>query len=94
MPRVELPDVTKWLMAAPKVARDTAPFAWTILECPQDGTIYLTWQPASRRGAEFASDGYVWAGPEAYHRNDVGNGLVCFQSFKDCPKTQPREKGH
>ncbi|KAK3362705.1 hypothetical protein B0T25DRAFT_575412 [Lasiosphaeria hispida] len=76
MPRVELGDVTKWLMSAPKIARDTAPFFWTYLDCPQDGSIFLTWQPTARRNVEFASDGYVWAGPEVYYRNDVGNGLI------------------
>ncbi|KAK0730439.1 hypothetical protein B0H67DRAFT_475534 [Lasiosphaeris hirsuta] len=76
MPRVELGDVTKWLLSAPKIARDTAPFFWTYLDCPQDGSIFLTWQPTARRNVEFASDGYVWAGPEVYYRHDVGNGLI------------------
>ncbi|KAK3336618.1 hypothetical protein B0T19DRAFT_44859 [Cercophora scortea] len=76
MPRLELQEVTKWLMSAPKIARDTAPFFWTYLDCPQDGTIYLTWQPTAKRGVEFASDGYIWSSPEIYYRNDLGNGLV------------------
>lgn len=76
MPRLDLQEVTKWLLGAPKVARDTAPFFWTYLEAPQDGSIYLTWQPLSRRGTEFASDGYVWASAETYYRQEVGNGLV------------------
>jgi hypothetical protein len=76
MARVEPAEVTKWLMAAPKIARDTAPFLWTYLDCPQDGSILLTWQPTSRRGIEFASDGYVWTSPEIPFRHDVGNGLV------------------
>lgn len=68
--------MTKYLLAAPKIARDTAPFFWTYLDCPQDGTIFLTWQPAQRRGLEFSSDGYVWAGSEVYYRQEAGNGLV------------------
>ena len=76
MPRVELQDVTKWLLAAPKIARDGAPFFWTYLDCPQDGSIHLMWQPTAKRGVEFASDGYVWSGPEVYYRHDAGNGLV------------------
>ncbi|KAK4044496.1 hypothetical protein C8A01DRAFT_42677 [Parachaetomium inaequale] len=76
MPRVELPEVTKWLLQAPKIARDTAPFYWTYLECPADGSIFLTWQPTARRGNEFASDGYVWAGPEVSFQQSAGNGLV------------------
>ncbi|KAL2021452.1 hypothetical protein VTK56DRAFT_7205 [Thermocarpiscus australiensis] len=76
MPRVQLQEVTKWLLQAPKIARDTAPFYWTYLDCPPDGTIYLTWQPTARRGTEFASDGYVWAGPEVSYQENAGHGLV------------------
>ncbi|KAK3945358.1 SWI/SNF and RSC complexes subunit ssr4 [Diplogelasinospora grovesii] len=76
MPRVDLQEVTKWLMSAPKIARDTAPFFWTYLDCPPDGSIILTWQPTGRRSVEFASDGYVWSQPEVFYRNDVGNGLI------------------
>ncbi|KAM7209344.1 SWI/SNF and RSC complexes subunit ssr4 [Naviculisporaceae sp. PSN 640] len=75
MARVDLPDVTKWLTAAHKIARDTAPFYWTYLDAPADGTIYLTWQPTSKRGLEFASDGYIWSGPELFYRSEAGNGL-------------------
>lgn len=74
--RVDLNQVTKWLMAAPQVAKDKAPFFWTYLDRPRDGQIYLTWQPLKRLGTNFASDGMIW-GPEQYHRQDVGNGLVC-----------------
>ncbi|KAK4141879.1 uncharacterized protein C8A04DRAFT_13747 [Dichotomopilus funicola] len=76
MPRVDLPEVTKWLLQAPKIARDTAPFYWTYLDSPQDGSIFLTWQPTARRGNEFASDGYVWAGPEVSFQHSAGNGLM------------------
>ncbi len=77
MPRVDMQEVTKWLFAAPKIARDTAPFFWTYLDCPQDGTILLTWQPLQRLGLAMASDGYVWAGGETLYQQEVGNGLVC-----------------
>ena len=76
MPRVDLQEVTKWLLAAPKIARDTAPFFWTFLDGPQDGTILLTWQPLQRLHTEMATDGYVWAGAETYYQHEVGNGLV------------------
>ncbi len=76
MPRVDLGEVTKWLLQAPKIARDTAPFYWTYLDGPADGAIFLTWQPTARRGNEFASDGYVWAGPEVSFQQNAGNGLV------------------
>lgn len=76
MPRLELQEVHKWLLNVSKIARDTAPFFWTYLETPQDGSIYLTWQPVKRRGTECATDGYVWASAETYFRQEVGNGLV------------------
>ena len=77
MTRVDIQEVTKWLHAAPKIARDTAPFFWTFLDAPQDGTILLTWQPLSRLGTEFASDGYIWASGETYYQQDLGDGTVC-----------------
>ena len=76
MPRVDIQEVTKWLLSAPKIARDTAPFFWTYLDVPQDGTIILTWQPLTRLGTDFASDGYAWAGAESFFHQEVGNGLV------------------
>ena len=80
MPKVDTQEVTKWLTNAPKIARDVAPFYWTYLDAPSDGTILLVWQPLSRRGVEFASDGYIWPQPEGSLRHDMGNGLV---SLKD-----------
>jgi hypothetical protein len=77
MARIDLQEVTKWLYQAPKIAQHQAPFYWTYIDSPKDGSVLLTWQPLSRLGTEFASDGYVWAGPETYFQQDVGNGLVC-----------------
>jgi hypothetical protein len=68
--------VTKWLLSAPSIARDKAPFFWTYLDVPKDGSIFLTWQPLQLLGTEFASDGYIWAPGEAVFRQEVGNGLV------------------
>lgn len=76
MMRLELSDVAKWLMVVPKIAQREAPFFWTYLDSPRDGTILLTWQPLTRLGTDFASDGYVWVGPEVYYQQDIGNGLV------------------
>ncbi|SCV31541.1 uncharacterized protein FFB14_03426 [Fusarium fujikuroi] len=76
MPRLDLNEVAKWLMAAPQVARDRAPFFWTYLDKPTDGTILLTWQPLQRLGTTFATDGYVWAPPEQVYKHDLGNGLM------------------
>ncbi|KAF4998803.1 hypothetical protein FGRMN_2858 [Fusarium graminum] len=76
MPRLDLNEVAKWLMSAPQVARDRAPFFWTYLDKPADGTILLTWQPLQRLGTNFATDGYVWAPPEQVYKHDLGNGLM------------------
>ena len=76
MPRLDLNEVAKWLMSAPQVARDRAPFFWTYLDKPADGTMLLTWQPLQRLGTNFATDGYVWAPPEQVYKHDLGNGLV------------------
>ncbi|KAF4979035.1 hypothetical protein FZEAL_4710 [Fusarium zealandicum] len=76
MPRLDLNEVAKWLMSAPQVARDRAPFFWTYLDKPTDGTILLTWQPLQRLGSNFATDGFVWAPPEQLYKHDLGNGLM------------------
>ncbi|PHH71007.1 hypothetical protein CDD80_5598 [Ophiocordyceps camponoti-rufipedis] len=76
MPRLDVNEVAKWLMNAPSVARDRAPFFWTYLDKPTDGTILLTWQPLQRLGTNFATDGFVWAPPEHIYKHDLGNGLM------------------
>lgn len=76
MADVSVPDASKWLMNAPKIARDTAPFFWTYLDAPADGNIMLTWQPLQRLDTNFATDGYIWPYPETYYQQDLGNGLV------------------
>jgi hypothetical protein len=76
MHRVDMNEVTKWLLQAPKIARDTAPFFWSFLDTPASGSIFLTWQPLSKLGVEMASDGYIWGGPETAYSSEVGNGLV------------------
>lgn len=56
----------EYLTQAPKIVREVAPVSWTYLQAPPaDGTVFLAWQPESQRGTRFASDGYVWADPEA-----------------------------
>ncbi|CAM1507083.1 Fc.00g067240.m01.CDS01 [Cosmosporella sp. VM-42] len=76
MPRLDMNEVAKWLMNAPQVARDRAPFFWTYLDKPADGTILLTWQPLQRLGTNCATDGFVWAPPEQLYKQDLGNGLM------------------
>ncbi|KAK8924971.1 SWI/SNF and RSC complexes subunit ssr4 [Metarhizium anisopliae] len=76
MPRIDMNEVAKWLMTAPQIARDRAPFFWTYLDKPADGTILLAWQPLQRLGTNFATDGFVWAPPEQVYKHDLGNGLI------------------
>ncbi|ORY66309.1 uncharacterized protein BCR38DRAFT_339756 [Pseudomassariella vexata] len=73
---VEIPEVTNWLMQAPQIARDKAPFFWTYLDRPENGTITLTWQPFQQMGTNFASDGYIWPPAEQYFTQEVGNGVI------------------
>ncbi|KAG6031763.1 hypothetical protein E4U41_007439, partial [Claviceps citrina] len=75
MPRLDVNEAAKWLMTAPQIARDRAPFFWTYLDKPADGTILLTWQPLQRLATNFATDGFVWAPPEQVYKHDLGNGL-------------------
>ncbi|KAI1457994.1 DUF1750-domain-containing protein [Annulohypoxylon moriforme] len=74
--RVEPNEVTNWLMQAPKIARDTAPFFWTYLDRPENGNIFLTWQPSQQMGVNFASDGFIWPPQEQYMQQEVGNGVI------------------
>ncbi|KAI1642904.1 DUF1750-domain-containing protein [Daldinia loculata] len=74
--RVEPSEVTSWLMQAPKIARDTAPFFWTYLDRPENGNVFLTWQPLQQMGVNFASDGFIWPPQEQYLQQDVGNGVI------------------
>ncbi|KAI1347568.1 hypothetical protein F5Y01DRAFT_294857 [Xylaria sp. FL0043] len=69
-------EVTNWLMEAPKIARDTAPFFWTYIDKPSNGQIFLTWQPLQLMGTHFASDGIIWPPQEGYYTHEVGNGVI------------------
>lgn len=84
MPGLDLKDVAKFLMNAPLIARDKAPFFWTYLDRPADGTTLMTWQPLGRLSTNFATDGFVWAPPEQIYKHDLGNGLVRTHSFAFC----------
>lgn len=88
MADVGVSDASKWLMNAPKIARDTAPFFWTYLDAPADGSIMLTWQPLQRLDTNFATDGYIWPYPETYYQQDLGNGLVSPTLWPSCPPLQ------
>ncbi|KAI1170538.1 hypothetical protein F4777DRAFT_568719 [Nemania sp. FL0916] len=75
-PQVAPAEVTGWLMQAPKIARDTAPFYWTYVDKPENGHIFLTWQPLELMGIQFASDGYIWPAQEMYYLHELGNGIT------------------
>ncbi|CAK7263063.1 hypothetical protein SEPCBS119000_000292 [Sporothrix epigloea] len=76
VPRFGIPEVTEWLLNAPRIARDGAPFFWTFLDAPQNGSVILTWQPLQRMGTEFATDGYVWPRGETYFQHEIRDGLI------------------
>ncbi|KAK6199725.1 phosphogluconate dehydrogenase (decarboxylating) gnd1 [Pestalotiopsis sp. IQ-011] len=75
-PRIEVQEVAQMLMNAPSIARDKAPFFWTYLDKPENGTTVLTWQPLQLLGTNFASDGYIWPPSEQYFTQDMGNGII------------------
>jgi hypothetical protein len=68
--------IAEWLLNAPKIARDQAPFFWNYLDRPSDGTIILTWQPLALMGTNFASDGYMWPPAETAFQLEVDGGYV------------------
>jgi len=75
VPQLHPEKVAEWLCGAPKIARDQAPFYWTYLDRPADGTILLVWQSLSM-GHEYASDGYIWAPAEDAFQIEVSGGYV------------------
>ncbi len=75
MPQLHPEKVAEWLCGAPKIARDQAPFYWTYLDRPTDGTILLVWQSISM-GHEYASDGYIWGPAEEAFQIEVSGGYV------------------
>ncbi|KAI1328375.1 hypothetical protein F5Y16DRAFT_369529 [Xylariaceae sp. FL0255] len=74
--QIQPQEVTAWLMQAPKIARDTAPFFWTYIDKPENGHIFLTWQPLQLMGTYFASDGFIWPPQESYFTQEVGDGVI------------------
>ncbi|KAL8659582.1 MAG: hypothetical protein Q9226_000363 [Calogaya cf. arnoldii] len=62
--QILLPTIVERLLTAPTICHDHKPMLWMYLDCPQNGEMLLVWQPLSKLGNEFASDGYVWADAE------------------------------
>ena len=75
LPQVHPDKVAEWLLSAPKISRDSSSFYWTYLDRPVDNTILLVWQSISL-GADFPSDGYVWAPAETAFQVEVSGGYV------------------
>lgn len=59
------------LLRAPQIVREVQAVAWTYLNQPSDGTLFLTWQPLAHLGPNFATDGYVWVAPENAFTQEV-----------------------
>lgn len=74
-PHLHPDKVADWLINAPQITRDKAPFYWTYIDRPQDGTILLVWQSQSL-GTEFPSDGYVYGPMETAFQLEVNNGYT------------------
>ncbi|KAL8867838.1 MAG: hypothetical protein Q9198_008378 [Flavoplaca austrocitrina] len=62
--QIPLPTIVDRLLSAPTIAHDHKPMVWMYIDAPQNGVMLLVWQPMSKLGIEFASDGYVWADAE------------------------------
>ncbi|KAK2623980.1 hypothetical protein QTJ16_006614 [Diplocarpon rosae] len=67
--------VAEYLIGAPKIARDQAPFYWTYLDRPADGSVLLVWQSSSL-GQDFPSDGYIWTPTESPFAIEVAGGYT------------------
>ncbi|KAI6250024.1 SWI/SNF and RSC complexes subunit ssr4 [Erysiphe necator] len=75
LPQIHPEKVAEWLLAAPKISREQAPFYWTYLDRPQDMTIFLVWQTMAL-GVEFPSDGYIWTPQETALKFQVQSGYT------------------
>ncbi|KAI9789037.1 MAG: hypothetical protein M1816_006392 [Peltula sp. TS41687] len=90
--------IVEYLLQAYNITRHSAPMNWTFLDAPPDNTVLLVWQP-SQLGLNFASDGYIWADPEAPFSLEV-KGCVLemlvhrsgFQLGKDYLTTHSRRR--
>jgi len=55
--------------------KQRAPMSWQCLSTVNDGALFLAWVPP-RTADVFASDGYLWSGPEERLLQEFG-GYVC-----------------
>ncbi|KAF2083675.1 DUF1750-domain-containing protein, partial [Saccharata proteae CBS 121410] len=69
---LQVENALDYLMQAPKIVKEFASVYWHYFSTPpQDGTVFLTWQPQAQRGSNFASDGYVWGDRETAYTLEV-----------------------
>ncbi|MCJ1404066.1 hypothetical protein MMC11_007291 [Xylographa trunciseda] len=68
--RLSSESTVEHLLQAPKIVAEVSAMIWRYLDAPPDGTILLVWQPEAKLGTKFASDGYIWADPEAAFKHD------------------------
>lgn len=84
-----------FLLNAPKIVKDVAPMTWQYFQNPpNDGTVFLEWQPVNQRGNAYASDGYVWADPESSYSYESQRGYVSLDnSLRSAPPllTSPQD---
>jgi hypothetical protein len=66
----------RYLLDAPTIVKQTAPMAWTYLNGPQDGTVFLGWISRGQGEQRFPSDGYVWCDPEQTYRQEFNGYTV------------------
>lgn len=69
--QLHLDQALEYLLGASRIIRELTAVAWTYLNQPADGTVYLTWQPLNQLGTQFATDGYLWAGAESTFTHEL-----------------------
>lgn len=58
------------LLQAPHTIRNR-PVSWQYWHAPRDGSTFVAWQATNQLRTDFASDGYVWSGPEQVFSRDL-----------------------
>ena len=77
MQSMSLDQAFRYLLDAPSIVKQIAPMAWTYVQAPQDGTLWLEWLPQEKsESGRLPSDGYAWADPEQAFRQDFGGYTI------------------
>ena len=79
LPQFNLDLLVEYLIQAPRIVKEQASMNWMFLQGPQDGDVFLVWQPP-QMGVREASDGYVWADPESAFSSEM-RGYVCLRKL-------------